>query len=164
MKKCLLGILIIIVGFALLFPASPVKLDIKTKYKDKFELKGIKWGVKYFLEQDGYNVVELGEDYAVWLKDIEEERVEPGQYTLKLIVSISPPSLFREKKPAASDTMEVKYTFNPKEVNVDDTGFTRFIKEKVENIKKKEKIRAYFVGKAVAEKVKELLKSLTEKK
>ena len=164
MKKYLLGILIIIIGFAQLFPVSPIKLDIKTRYKDKFELKGVKWGVKYFLEQDGYNVVELGEDYAVWLKDIEEQRVESDQYTIKLIVSITPPSLFREKKPEASDTMEVKYKFNPKEVNVDDTGFTRFIKEKIENIKKKEKIRAYFVGKAVAEKVKELLKSLAEKK
>lgn len=164
MKKCLLGILIIIVGFALLFPVSPVKLDVKTKYKDKFELKGVKWGVKYFLEQDGYNVVEVGEDYAVWLKDIEEKRIEPDIYILKLTVSISPPSLFREKMPIASDTMEVKYSFNPKEVNVDDTGFTRFIKEKVENIKQKEKIRAYFVGKAVAEKVKELLNSLAEEK
>ena len=161
MKKYLLGILIIIIGFAQLFPVSPIKLDIKTRYKDKFELKGVKWGVKYFLEQDGYNVVELGEDYAVWLKDIEEQRVESDQYTIKLIISITPPSLFREKKPEASDTMEVKYKFNSK---VDDTGFTRFIKEKIENIKKKEKIRAYFVGKAVAEKVKELLKSLAEKK
>jgi len=33
----------------------------------------------------------------------------------------------------------------------------------VENIEKKEQVRAYFVGKAVAEKVKELLKGLSEK-
>lgn len=164
MKKCLLGILVIIVGVGLLFPVSALKLDVKTKYKDKFELKGIKWGVNYFLKQDGYDMEEVGEDFAVWLKDFEEERTEPDQYTLKLTVSISPPSLFREKRPVASAAVEVKYTFNPKKLNVDDTGFLGFVKEKVENIKQKEQVRAYFVGKVVSEKVKELLNSLAEKR
>jgi hypothetical protein len=164
MKKYLLAFLIIMLGSGFLFPDSEVKLDVKTRFKEKFELKGVKWGVIYFLKKNGYNVVEVGEDYAVWLVDFEEERKDPDQYTLKLTVNISPPSLFRQKKTIASADVEVKYTFDPKELNVDDTGFPGFIKEKVENIKKKEQVRAFFVGHAVANKVKELLDRTGDRK
>jgi hypothetical protein len=116
MKKYLLAFLIIMLGAGFLFPDSEVKLDVKTRFKEKYELKGVKWGVIYFLKENGYDLV------------------------------------------------EVKYTFDPKELNVDDTGFPGFIKEKVENIKKKEKVRAYFVGHAVADKVKELLDKTRDRK
>jgi hypothetical protein len=162
MKKyfMLMVALVIMLAVGPLFSESEVKLDVKTKFKEKFELKGVKYGVIYFLKQDGYKIVEVGEDYAVWLVDIEEEREEPDSYTIRLTVKITPPSLFRQKEAAASGKVEMEYTFNPKELNVDDTGFLDFIKEKVENIKNKEKVRAFFVGREVANKVKELLQGL----
>jgi hypothetical protein len=163
MKKNFMVIVVLIIMFAFgpLFPDSAkVKLDVKTKFKEKFELKGVKFGVIYFLKQDGYKIVEVGEDYAVWVVDIEEEREEPDSYTIRLTVKITPPSLFRQKEAIASGKVEMEYTFDPKELNVDDTGFLNFIKEKVENIKNKEKVRAYFVGREAADKVKELLEGL----
>jgi len=162
MKKYLMVmvILIIILAVGPLFSDSEVKLDVKTKFKEKFELKGIKYGVIYFLKQGGYKIVEVGEDYAVWLVDIEEEREEPDSYTIRLTVRITPPSLFKQKEAVSSGKVEMEYTFDPKKLNVDDTGFLDFIKEKVENIKNKEKVRAFFVGREVANKVKELLEGL----
>ncbi len=154
-------VLIIMLAFGPLFSDSAkVKLDVKTKFKEKFELKGVKFGVIYFLKQDGYKIVEIGKDYAVWVVDIEEEREEPDSYTIRLTVKITPPSLFRQKEAISSGKVEMEYTFDPKELNVDDTGFLDFIKEKVENIKNKEKVRAYFVGREVAGKVKELLEKV----
>lgn len=158
MKKYLLVFLIIIHGFGLLF--SEVKLDVKTKFMEKFELKGIKFGVIYFLKQEGYKIVEVGEDYAIWIVDIEEEREESDSYTIRLTVNISPPSFFKQKKSITTGDVEIECKFDPKELNVDDTGFLDFIKEKVENIKNKEKERAYFVGREVAKKVKVLLAGL----
>ena len=67
------------------------------------------------------------------------------------------PSLFRSKPPIASGSVETTYRFDPKELNVDDTGFVDFIKIKVKNIKKKEAIRAFRVGELVAKKVKLML-------
>jgi hypothetical protein len=163
MKKYLMAMVVLIIMLTvdpLFSHSAKVKLDVKTKFKEKFELKGVKYGVIYFLKQDGYKIVEVGEDYAVWLVDIEEEREEPDSYTIRLTVKIAPPSLFRQKDAVDSGKVEMEYSFNPKELNVDDIGFLDFIKEKVENIKNKEKVRAYFVGREVANKVKELLEGL----
>jgi hypothetical protein len=136
---------------------SQMKLDVKTKFKEKYELKGIKYGVIYFLKKNGCKVVEVGEDYTVWLVNIHEMRTHPDKYTLKLTIDIAPPSLFRQKKPIASEKFEVEYIFNPKELNVDDTGLLEFLKEKGENIIKKETVRAFYVGQKVAEKIKLLV-------
>lgn len=155
MRRCLLLILMIAFCFIGLF--SQMKLDVKTKFKEKYELKGIKYGVIYFLKKDGYKVVEVGEDYTVWLVDIHEIRTDPDKYTLKLTINIAPPSLFRQKKPTAFEKIEVEYIFNPKELNVDDTDFLKFLKEKGENIIKKETVRAFYVGQKVAQKIKLLL-------
>lgn len=76
---------------------------------------------------------------------------------MNLTVNISPPSLFRQKKPIASERLEVEYIFNPKELNVDDTGLIEFLKEKGENIIKKETLRAFYVGQQVAQTIKFLL-------
>jgi len=163
MKKYLMAMVVLIIMLTvgpLFSNSAEIKLDVKTKFKEKFELKGVKYGVIYFLKQDGYKIVEVGEDYAVWLVDIEEEREEPDAYIIRLTVNITPPSLFRQKQAAASGKVEIEYTFDPMELNVDDTGFLDFIKEKVENIKNKEKVRAFFVGREVANKVKELLEGL----
>ena len=155
MKKCTLLILSVIFFGVGLF--SQVKLDVKTKFKEKYELKGIKYGVIYFLKKNSCKVVEVGEDFTVWLVNIHEKRTEPHKYKLRLTVNISPPSLFRQKKPIASERITVEYMFNPKALNVDDTDLLEFLKEKGENIIKKETVRAFYVGQQVAQKIKFLL-------
>lgn len=47
---------------------SPIKLDIKTALDEKGELKLAKAGLKVYLKQSEWaKVVNLGEDYSVWL-------------------------------------------------------------------------------------------------
>ncbi|MCP4157098.1 MAG: hypothetical protein GY757_55820 [bacterium] len=160
MKKYILFILIILLGTN--FLCGGVKLDVKTKFTEKTKLTGVKFGVIYFLKQEGFKIVEVGETFSVWLLNGEEKRANPDKYTIKMTVSIAPPSLFGQKKALISDEVTVTYSFNPKEINVDDTGFYSFLKEKVENIKTKEKIRAFHVGREVAKKI-TLLVALAQK-
>lgn len=163
MKKHLLFIFIVLLGGGFIFPNLTVKLDIRPKFKNiknKFELKGIKKGITYFLRNEGFEIVELGEDYAVRLENIEEKKDNVDQYTLKLTVHISIPSQIRENKSLAAGEVEVKYSFNQKEMNVDDTNFMTYFKENVANIKGKELVRAFFGGRAVTQKIKLILKDL----
>ena len=155
MRRCFS--LILMIAFCVSGLFSQVKLDVKTQFKEKYELKGIKYGVIYFLKKDGYKVVEVGEDYTVWLVNIHEIRTDPDKYTLKLTIKIAPPSLLRQKKPIASEKFGVEYLFNPKELNADDTDLLEFLKEKGENIIKKETVRAFYVGQKVAQRIKLLL-------
>lgn len=155
LKRIILVVLIIVVGFGTAYAAT--RLDVKTKIKEKTNMTGIKHSAIYFLEKAGYKIVEIKEDYTVWLVNFSETRKDPDQYTVKLTVMISPPSLFRKKAPIAQKEIEVKYTYNPQTINVDDTGFLGFIKKKVKTIKDKQKVRGFFVGGKVAKVVKLLL-------
>ncbi len=161
-KRLWSAVLVVMVGCGVLF--SQVKLDVKTKFKEKSELKGIKWGVIYFLEKGGCQVVEVGEHFAVWLVDFQEKRRDPDRYTAKLAVKITPPSLFREKKAIASEIVEVKYQFQPGILNVDDTGFLEFFKKKYENMAREEIVRAFHVGKMAAREIKLMLLVLKQRK
>jgi len=154
----LLAMSILLAGFTGL--SAQMKLDVKTKFKDKTEMAGIKYGTIYFLEKSNFEVVEVGEKYTVWLENPVEKRKDPDQYSIKLKVSISKPSLFKKKAPIAEKEIEVHYTYDPKTLNIDDTGFLTFIKEKVESIKSKEKVRAFVVGLKTAETVQKLLEKL----
>lgn len=155
LKPIILVVLFFVISYGTANAAT--KLDIKTKIKEKTRMTGIKHGTIYFLEKSGYKIVETKEDYTVWLVNFSETRKDPDQYTVKLTVIISPPSLFRKKAPLAEKEIEVKYTYNPQTINVDDTGFLGFIKKKVKTIKEKQKVRGFFVGGNVAKVVKLLL-------
>jgi hypothetical protein len=159
MKRFLL-IFIVLMCFVSSAIFAQITLDVKTKFKEKYQLKGVKYGVIYFLKQKGYKVVEVGEDYALWLTDIQEKRIEPDRYSIRLYIKISRPSLFRQKKAIASELIEMDYSYMPKMLNIDDTGFLRFIKEKVQSIKVKEMLRAFQVGIKVANRVKYMLKGI----
>jgi hypothetical protein len=161
-RRFFIAALVVILACGVLF--SQVKLDVKTKFKEKSELKGIKWGVIYFLEKKGCQVVEVGEHFAVWLVDFQEKRRAPDRYTAKLTVKITPPSLFREKKAVASEVVEVKYRFQPGMLNVDDTGFLEFFKEKYKNMAREEIVRAFHVGRMAAREIKLMLLVLRQRK
>jgi hypothetical protein len=159
----------IVMKKALLFLAlaalvlSPVlaqtKLDVKTKFTSKFEMKGVKHGVIYYLEQMGYKIVEVKEEYSVWLTDFEEKLLEGNKYAIKFLVKIEPPALFTEKTPLATKEVKGEFAFDAK-VLTTDAGFMTFIKSKVKDMKEKENIQAMQVGKLAADEVQALLTTL----
>ena len=157
MKK---SVLFLALAALVLSPAlAQTKLDVKTKFTEKFEMRGVKHGVVFFLEKEGYKIVEFKEDYSVWLTDFEQKNLEGNKYSIKFMVKIEPPSLLKEKPPLASKEVKGEFAFDPKVMNTD-AGFITFIKAKIKDLKEKEEIQAMQIGKLAADEVKALLTTL----
>ena len=138
---------------------AQTKLDVKTKFTSKFEMKGVKHGVIFFLEKEGYKIVEVKEEYSVWLTDFEQKNLEGNKYSIKFLVKIEPPALLTEKTPLATKEVKGEFAFDPKVMNTD-SGFITFIKTKVKDMNEKEEIQAMQIGKLAADEVKALLATL----
>ena len=62
---CMISFSVSIQGF------GQTKLDIKSKMLQKYQLRHFKAGLIELLKADGYKIVEIGEDYAIWLTECE---------------------------------------------------------------------------------------------
>ena len=172
MKK--LWILILASGFltAGLFAQGRVKLDVKTKFSEKFDLKGIKYGTMHQLEEDNYEILEFGEDYCVWLKDYSEEKSGNDQFDYRLHLVVSLPSAASEKPPLIEREISGDFKTDIATYQRDDDFLdymgklgNYFIashrKHIWESLSDVEKIRAYEVGRKAAKEIHKMVKSLT---
>jgi hypothetical protein len=157
MKKTILFVLL--TALVLSPVLAQTKLDVKTKFTSKLELKGVKHGVIFYLEKEGYKIVEVKEEYSVWLTDFEQKNLEGNKYSIKFLVKIEPPALLTEKPALASKEVKGEFAFDAKVLNTD-AGFMTFIKSKVKDMKEKENIEAMQVGKLAADEIKALLGTL----
>ncbi len=102
---------------------SPVlaqtKLDVKTKLTEKLELKGVKHGVVYYLEKSGYKVVEIKPDYAVWLTDFSEKKLEGNKYSIAFTVKIAKPKVLGEGETLAKKDLASEFSFDAKLLDTD---------------------------------------------
>ena len=48
---------------------------MKTNLKEKLKLRAIKEGIIYYLKKSGFEIVENGEDYDLWLENFSEKRI-----------------------------------------------------------------------------------------
>jgi hypothetical protein len=157
MKKT---ILFVVLAALVLSPLmAQTKLDVKTKMKEKFDLKGVKHGVIFYLEKDGFKIVDLKPEYAVWLVNFDEKKLEADKYTIALTIKIETPKLLGEGDVLAQKDIKGDFTFDPKTLSTDQ-GFVDFIKAKVKDMKEKDQIEAMQVGKLAADEVKALLATL----
>lgn len=154
MKKCSLVALLLVFNFGLLLPQT--KLDLKTRFADKFEMKGIKHGVLFYLERLGYQVIEFGEDYCVWLEKIEEKRIEADRYEITMRIRITRPSLLMDRPTLKSKDLAFVYEFKPETMSTDEP-FWIFIREQIKDIEKKDEVRAFYVGQEVAKEIATML-------
>ena len=102
-------VLFFLVSFILIFNAkseSPesidgngIILDIKTSASNRFtnlEVNAISLGTNYYLGALGYKVQEIGETYAVWIRNYEKWERNENEYLVKLSVRITGPSGIKE--------------------------------------------------------------------
>lgn len=158
----------IVISFVL---SAQLQLDIKTNFEEKFDLKGIKYGVIFFLEEMGYEIVEFQENYSVWLSDFSEERVGDDLFKASLLMKITRSSLFREKRSLAEKFVSVRY-YSDIHVYNDDDDFlefylnfqknfiTRHRQHRWGSLSEIERIRAVTIGKAVADMINQMLENL----
>jgi hypothetical protein len=138
---------------------AQTKLDVKTKFKEKLELKGVKHGVIFFLEKDGYKVVDLKPQYAVWLVNFDEKRLEGDKYSIAFTIKIETPKLLTEGDVLAQKDIKSEFAFDPKILDTDQS-FVKFIKSKVNDMQEKEQIESMQVGKLAADEIKALLETI----
>jgi len=160
-KRFFIFILILLFSFILF---SKIKIDVKTHFNEKFDLRGIKLGLIYFLKQNNYDIVEFGEKYSVWIENYNEKRVGEDIYEIKLVIEITNPSFLKKSEIIVSKEISLEYEYKPKRLDVDETGILTFIKEKIKNIKQKELIKSYYVAKTIGKNVLFLLKGLESNK
>jgi hypothetical protein len=158
-KKLIMGCLLVCLSF-LLYPQ--IKLDIKTHFSEKYELKGLKFGIIFYLQNSGYKIVEIGENYAVWIEDYQEERIGVDEYQVKFKIDITPPTALLKKTSLASKDFDMNYQYFPSLLDVDETGFWKYVREKVKNIKEKDMVKAHVVGKKIAKDIQYLINVLKE--
>ena len=166
-----IGVLMLSVG--LLGPSllgqGRIKLDVKTKFSEKFDLKGIKYGTMHQLEESGFEIVEIGEDYCVWLKDYSEEKTGENDFAYRLHISITEPSAAAEKPAIVERKLTGGYesdivTYQRDDDFLDYMGklgnyFVASHRKHIwESLSDVEKIRAYEIGRKVAKEIQDLVK------
>ena len=119
MKKMILCV------FLFLFICSlgySVSVDIKTKMLEKADFTAIKVGATYFLYKKGITVTEVGEDYTVWLKNLEREPFGPNWYSYDMVVKVSFPSAIVEKRALKQDRLHFELKVS-EPLEYEDEGF-----------------------------------------
>ncbi len=103
----------VLVCFTPLFGQSQnetiVKLDVKTLMNEKNALAVSKLGTIQFLNESAWaRVVEVGEDYSLWLKNYEIMQAD-NEITISLDVELRTPAAFRNGRLLESRHIEVSF-------------------------------------------------------
>ena len=108
-----LYIIIIILAYLFLiqpiFGQSKVLFDVKTKRAEKMDLLPIKTAtVILLLKSDWASVVEIGEDYSLWLKEYERKKVG-DIISVKFCVELRTPAMLRSGSLLQSEKIEFSF-------------------------------------------------------
>ena len=156
MRKFIIILIIVILPVNFCFP---VKVDLKTRFAEKVQLRAVKKGTTVFLERRGISVVEIDEDFSVWLKNFHRVDRGNGRYYYLLTVILSYPTAFVEKKAVKEKVIHF-------EVLVDQPITDRiealedYFGDVPDKDDKRRKSEAYIGGKAAADCIVEFLESL----
>ncbi len=157
MKRKIL-IILIILFFCVSFGFS-ITLDLKTKYFEKMKLSAIKIGATYFLMKDGVVISDIGEDYAVWLKNLKREYNGGNWYYYELTVKISYPTAFLEKKTILEQRVQFEFSVD-EPLDYEDDGFMEYLAKHFSKINQRIQKEAYIGGREVANLIESMLESL----
>lgn len=120
--------------FALCFlsPLSGLTFDLKTTFAEKGNLAPIKWGTEFALLQASHAILDVGEDYAIWLKG-RKESLSGDQVTVRVLVQISETTGFAAKPILAETWVTFRYHRKaPAEMTTDDAA-TKFLRTKLQD-------------------------------
>lgn len=159
MRKIVTFLLVLILFASLGFAVS---VDLKTKFKEKSEITAIKVGATYWLEKGGVQVVNIGEDFSVWLKNLERKFVEEGHYAYSLTVTLSFPTSLVEKRAIKEELVRFEI-FVDVPLQDDEEGLDERLKRRFFKLKDRLKKEAYIGGLVVASTIVKLLKAVGAK-
>ena len=100
--------------FLLMVEHTPTKqfyeIDLKTSYLDKWAETGVKNGsIAYINNQKWAKVVETGENFSLWIKDLARDKSNFPEITVSFNLELQEPSLVYEGKVYKKQHFEIKY-------------------------------------------------------
>ena len=105
--------LLIIIFLSFPWPAlAQYDFDIKTRLKERARLQNVKRGITVVLEDQPWaGVVEIGEDYSLWITDLD--RAHRGDSVhVRLTVSLRTPAMLTSGDHLDSQRIHVSYHWN----------------------------------------------------
>lgn len=136
-------------------------IDLKTPLGEKRVLAPLKVGTAYYLIQAEHLVLEISEDYAVWLKDYWSTTAD-GVTRIDLTVKVTEPTAWNEKPALAERRVTFSYTMAEVETMTVEESFAKFLRKKLERYSERAKHEAQVGGKLVSDTIEELLQSIAD--
>jgi hypothetical protein len=156
MRKFIIILIIVILPVNFCFP---VKVDLKTKIAETFELRAVKKGTEVFLERRGISVVETGENFSVWLKNFQRVDRGNGRYYYLLTVKLSYPTLVDERE-AINERMIHFEVLVDQPITDRIEALEDYFGDVLTRAEKRRKREAYIGGRAAADCIVEFLESI----
>lgn len=112
MRRAILSVLLFSLIALLPHPPSAAgqyDLDVKTRFEEMARLRSVKQGVKAILEDQAWaSVVEFGEDYSLWLTDLD--RRHRGEYLhVDLTVALRTPAMLGTGEHIDAERVQLRY-------------------------------------------------------
>lgn len=112
MRRFILSVLLVSLIVPLPHPpsaAAQYDLDVKTQFEEMARLRSVKQGVKAILEDQAWaSVVEFGEDYSLWLTDLN--RRHRGEYLhVDLTVALRTPTMLGTGEHIDAERIQLRY-------------------------------------------------------
>lgn len=134
-----------------IFAQEKIFFDVKTKMSEKLKLTHIKSAVDILLlETDWASVTEVGENYALWIRNYHKEEDE-SSVKVNLDIEIRQPSTWGEGELIDSEPIEVTFDFQ-KDINRVSNHYELF-KQKFRNISDKLILETTLVSEKIVEKL-----------
>jgi len=145
--------------FTSIIGAQNLILDVKTQLPEKAGLAAIKIGTDYFLQAEGFRILDIGEDYAVWLGGKKVVSSITGK-VITLSVRITRPSAFLAGPTLAEAIVSFEVPAQRVKAITLDLTIPQILREKLSKDGEAAMQEANFGGRAVAEKIRGLLAGL----
>ncbi len=88
-----------------------IKIDLKTAFEEKLELRHIKSGIEHSLKScPTFRCGEVGEDYSFWITAVERSLLKDGRVRLSVSLELRTPAMITHGKLLKQSTVTVQYT------------------------------------------------------
>lgn len=134
-------------------------LDVRTHLLEQHKFLAIRSGASYYLLSNDYTLLEVSEDYAVWLKDYNRYK-KGNRYYVEFSINITEPTMLEEKEALAEERLEFSYDPGHIESIAIDQSFLEYLKEKLRFLSDSAKAEATIGGELAYKAIDRLVRRL----
>ncbi|NQV15244.1 hypothetical protein HQ531_07285 [bacterium] len=151
-----IGIILLVMSLPQLgFAGEEVVIDLKVALIETTDLAPAQAGATvYIMKSDWATVSDMGEDFAVWLKDYERSKNFIGQQVISLTLEVREPSMLRIGNLLKKKRLTVRYWDNSSKSD----KFDHQIFNELNDLSSELQLEAYHLGLKIESNLKSMLK------